>query len=72
MTTRNEEIKAAIKAAGVYHYEVAEVLGISENYLSSLLHRRLSDHQKSPLLTLSRPLASTEQPRKRNKDFKKG
>ncbi|MCD5487049.1 hypothetical protein [Lactobacillus delbrueckii] len=50
MTTRNEEIKAAIKAAGVYHYEVAEVLGISENYLSSLLHRRLSDHQKKSIV----------------------
>lgn len=50
MTTRNEEIKAAIKAAGVYHYEVAEVLGISENYLSSLLHRRLTDHQKKSIV----------------------
>lgn len=50
MTTRNEEIKAAIKAAGVYHYEVAEVLGISENYFSSLLHRRLSDHQKKSIV----------------------
>lgn len=50
MTTRNEEIKAAIKDAGVYHYEVAEVLGISENYLSSLLHRRLSDHQKESIV----------------------
>ena len=50
MTTRNEEIKAAIKDAGVYHYEVAEVLGISENYLSSLLHRRLTEHQKKSIV----------------------
>ncbi len=39
----NEEIKSLIKRHRLFRYEVAEVMGISEGYLSTLLRRPLTE-----------------------------
>lgn len=49
MTKRNQDLRDAIKQAGVYVYEVAEVLGYSENWLSVQLHKRLAPERKQAI-----------------------
>ncbi len=46
----NEEIKDVIKKKRLFRYEVAEAMGITEGYLSTLLRKPLSEeHQKEIL-----------------------
>lgn len=42
MSKRNNDIRKAIKAAGLYNYEVAEELGLNDSYFSRILHTKLS------------------------------
>lgn len=49
MTKRNQDIRDAIKQAGVYNYEVAEQLGCSENWFSVQLHKRLTPERKQAI-----------------------
>lgn len=50
MTKHNQDIRDTIRQAGLYQYEVAEQLDISENYFNSLLHKRLTDQQKKSIV----------------------
>lgn len=49
-TRKNLDIKVAIAAAGLYHYEVAQELGIKENAFSQLLRRDMTDDEKKAVL----------------------
>lgn len=50
MTQKNKDIRRAIIRAGLYNYEVAEAMGVSETYFSRLLHSTLSDDKKQQIL----------------------
>ena len=39
----NQEIKNLLKKHRLFHYEVADVMGISEGYLSTLLRKPLTE-----------------------------
>ncbi|MBT8802504.1 hypothetical protein BTI84_08885 [Lactobacillus delbrueckii subsp. bulgaricus] len=49
MTQKNKDIRRAIIRAGLYNYEVAEAMGVSETYFSRLLHSTLSDAKKQEI-----------------------
>ena len=42
----NQEIKNLIKKHRLFRYEVAEAMGISEGYLSTLLRKQLSEEME--------------------------
>ena len=46
----NEEIKNLIKKHRLFRYEVAETMGISEGYLSTLLRRPLTEEMERKVL----------------------
>jgi predicted XRE-type DNA-binding protein len=55
----NEEIKDVIKKKRLFRYEVAEAMGITEGYLSTLLRKPLSEeHQKEILDAINNILES--------------
>lgn len=51
MIKRNTEIRAAAKSAGVFLYEIAEKLGVSEPTFNRYLRKELSEAMKAKLLT---------------------
>lgn len=46
----NQEIKILIKKHRLFRYEVAEAMGISEGYLSTLLRKPLTADMKQKIL----------------------
>lgn len=46
----NEQIKSLIKKNRLFHYEVADAMGISEGYLSTLLRKPLSEEIEDKVL----------------------
>lgn len=46
----NQEIKNLIKKHRLFRYEVAEAMGISEGYLSTLLRKPLTEEMKQKVL----------------------
>lgn len=50
MSTRNKDIRDAIKAAGLYQYQVADTLGIDETKLSKMLRYDLSKTDRESIL----------------------
>lgn len=46
----NEEIKELIKKHRLFRYEVADVLGISEGYLSTILRKPLTEEMQTKVL----------------------
>ena len=46
----NEDVKNLIKKRRLFQYEVAEVMGISEGYLATILRKPLSEEQKQKVL----------------------
>ena len=49
---KNSEIRATAKASGVYLYEVAEKLHISEPTMTRLMRTELDDKKKDELLAI--------------------
>lgn len=49
MTQKNKDIRRAIIRAGLYNYEVAEAMGVSETYFSRLLHSKLTTEKKQQI-----------------------
>lgn len=50
MIKRNTEVRAAAKSAGVFLYEIAEKLGVSEPTFNRYLRKELSEDMKSKAL----------------------
>lgn len=50
MPKRNNDIRKAIKAAGLYNYEVAEELGLNDSYFSRILHTKLSTDRHAVIM----------------------
>lgn len=46
----NQEIKNLIKKHRLFRYEVAEAMGISEGYLSTILRRPLTEEMEQKVL----------------------
>ena len=42
MTQKNKDIRREIIKAGLYNYEVAEAMGVSETYFSRLLPSKIT------------------------------
>ena len=52
MSKANTDIRVAAKKAGVYLYNIADRLGVSENTLTRLLRRELNAEKKTEILRL--------------------
>lgn len=61
MSKRNNDIRKAIKAAGLYNYEVAEELGLNDSYFSRLLHTKLSTDRHDVIMTAIEALESRKE-----------
>ena len=46
----NEEIRTALRYSGVYKYEVAHELGITDSWFSKLLRYELPDEKKREIM----------------------
>lgn len=58
MSSANSDIKSAAKAAGVYLYNIADRLGVSENTMTRLMRRELSDEKKAQINAIIAELAA--------------
>ncbi len=52
----NVRIKNLIKKKRLFQYEVADAMGISEGYLSTILRKPLSPEQKEKILSVIKKL----------------
>lgn len=57
----NVEVRAEIKKAGLYHYAVAEEMGISENTFCRMLRKEISAGEKKSIFeAISRLICKRE------------
>lgn len=56
----NEEIKNLIRKHRLHQYEVADAVGISEGYLSTLLRKPLKDDMREQILEAINKLVNQE------------
>ena len=56
----NEDIKNLIKKKRLFQYEVADAMGISEGYLTTILRIPLSDELRKKVLTAITKLTEEE------------
>lgn len=56
----NQEIKNLIKKHRLFRYEVAEAMGISEGYLSTLLRKPLTEDMEQKVLEAINKLSNQE------------
>ena len=56
----NQEIKNLIKKHRLFRYEVAEAMGISEGYLSTLLRKPLTEEVEQKVLEAINKLTEKE------------
>ena len=54
----NREIKSAAKSAGVYHWEIAEKMGIQDSAFSRKLRRELPEQEKQKILKIIQEVAA--------------
>ena len=54
----NRDIKRAAKNSGVFHWEIAEKLGIQDSAFSRKLRRELPDQEKQEILKIIETLAA--------------
>ena len=57
----NQEIKDLIKRHRLFRYEVAEIMGISEGYLSTLLRKPLSEEMQQKVVEAINKLTEQEE-----------
>ena len=56
----NEDIKKLIKKHRLFRYEVADAMGISEGYLSTLLRKPLTEDMEQKVLEAINKLSNQE------------
>lgn len=56
----NQEVKNLIKKHRLFRYEVAEAMGISEGYLSTLLRKPLTEEMERKVLEAINQLTEKE------------
>lgn len=56
----NQEVKNLIKKHRLFRYEVAEAMGISEGYLSTLLRKPLTEEMEQKVLEAINKLTEKE------------
>lgn len=57
----NQEVKNLIKKHRLFRYEVAEAMGISEGYLSTLLRKPLTEEMEQKVLEAINKLSGGNQ-----------
>ena len=58
MTTNNAEIRTAAKNAGVYLYQIAAELGVSEPTMTRKMRYKMSENEKSKILSVIEKVCS--------------
>ena len=53
----NEEIRNAAKKNGIFLWQIAEILGVSEPTMTRKMRRELSDNEKLKILSIIEDLA---------------
>lgn len=61
MTRPNEDVRTAIRDAGVFSYAVAETMGISTQRLCQILQRKMSAERKQQIMDAITETASRQQ-----------
>lgn len=61
MSSANSDIKSAAKTAGIYLYNIADRLGVSENTMTRLMRRELSDEKKAQIKAIIAELAAEKE-----------
>ena len=56
----NQEIKNLIKKQRLFRYEIADTMGISEGYLSTLLRKPLTEDMEQKVLEAINKLSNQE------------
>lgn len=56
----NQEIKNLIKKQRLFRYEIADAMGISEGYLSTLLRKPLTEDMEQKVLEAINKLSNQE------------
>ena len=56
----NEDIKNLIKKKRLFQYEVADAMGISEGYVTTILRKPVSDERRKKVLTAITKLTEEE------------
>ena len=57
----NQEIKDLIKKHRLFRYEVADAMGISEGYLSTLLRKPLTEEMEQKVLDAVKKLSNQQE-----------
>ena len=59
--TENAKIREAAKAAGLYLWEIAEAMGMSDQVLSRRLRRQLPEEEEAKILHVIRQLREQQE-----------
>jgi len=57
MTLRNSDLRQEAKAAGVFLYQIANAMGVSEPTITRKLRFELSEHEKQHILSIIKSLS---------------
>jgi predicted XRE-type DNA-binding protein len=56
MTTRNQDVREAIKKAKIRQWQIAEYMGVHENTLSRMLRQELPREKKVKIISIVKEL----------------
>lgn len=59
MVRANQDIRRKAKAAGVFHWEIAEFLGMHDSNFCRMLRRELPPGKKAEIFTIIKRLSGT-------------
>lgn len=60
-TLKNKDLREVAKAAGVRHWEIAELWGVSEMYISRMLRHELTKSERARFLQAVEEISKREQ-----------
>ncbi|MBC7342775.1 MAG: hypothetical protein H5U02_10100 [Clostridia bacterium] len=58
--TRNNDIREAVKEAGLFLWQIADALGITDAYFSKLLRKELPQEKKATIFQIIKELKEGE------------
>ena len=57
---KNQDIRTEVKNSGLYLWQIAEEMNISDNYMSRLLRKELSEEKKKEIRSIIERLTGGE------------
>ena len=57
---KNQDIRAEVKNSGLFLWHIAEEMNISDNYMSRLLRKELSEEKKKEIRSIIKRLTGGE------------